>query len=203
MTIMDASILAMVYNGVSQSGASRTDRVAFLRSQLGFHVAQRFAERLEALGLNPRHFGLLTHLSADNGQCEQQLADAMGIHRNAMVGLVDDLDGPGLVQRSRHPGDRRAHAVHLTPAARDLLAQAQAAAGELESDLVAALHEADRRQLISLLQRIAKRSELPPGVHPALRRRPAAPTPDEQIASAHGSAVPGQRAAGALQDEAD
>ena len=149
-----------------------TERVGFLLSQLGFHAAARFTERLAPLGLQPRHFGLLTHLAAGDGQTQQQLADTMGIHRNVMVGLVDDLEDRGLVRRQRHHTDRRAHAIHLTDAARDLLAQAQHAADEHDAGLLAALGETDRALLTTLLQRIAAHTGLTPGVHPDLRRRP-------------------------------
>ena len=150
-------------------GTPLTDRAAFLISQLGYHCAAQFAERLRPLGLHPRHFGLLSHLVAADGQTQQQLADALAVHRNAMVGLVDDLEQRGLVARHRHPGDRRAHAVRITTAARELLAQAQSIADEYNAELLAGLDELDQRQLVSLLQRLAHHAGLAPGVHPGLR----------------------------------
>jgi len=162
----------MTARQASTGGASSrlSHQGGFLLSQLGSHSAERFAERLRPLGIGPRHYGLLSHLAAADGQSQQQLADAMGIHRNQMVGLIDDLEGRGLVERRRYQSDRRAHAIHLTPAARDLLAKAQQAAGEHEAELLAALDEPERRQLIALLGRIAEHAGLPPGVHPGLRR---------------------------------
>lgn len=153
------------------AGTPLTERAGFLISQLGFHAAARFAERLAPLGLAPRHFGLLTHLARDDGQTQQQLAGAMGIHRNAMVGLVDDLEGSGLVQRRRHPADRRAHAVHLTTKARDLLVHAQRAADEHDAELLTDLDAADRARLIQLLQRVAASTGMHAGVHPSLGRK--------------------------------
>jgi DNA-binding MarR family transcriptional regulator len=160
----------MTNTTTSPPGTPLTDRVSFLVAQLGSHAAARFAERLRPLGLHPRHFGLLSHLAAADGQTQQGLAAAMAIHRNTMVGLVDDLEDRGLVQRRRHPSDRRAHAVHLTTVARDLLIQAQRAADEHESELLAELDEPDRRQLVSLLQHLAQHAGLEPGVHPGLHR---------------------------------
>lgn len=144
-------------------------QAGFLLSQLGFHGAARLAERLRPLGIGPRHYGLLSHLAAADGQSQQQLADAMGIHRNQMVGLIDDLEARGLIERRRHRSDRRAHAIHLAPAARDLLAKAQQAADEHEAELLAPLGESERQQLIALLSRIAEHAGLPAGVHPGLR----------------------------------
>lgn len=102
-------------------------------------------------------------------QTQQQLAEAMAIHRNVMVRLVDDLEERGLIARRRYPGDRRAHAVHLTAVARELLAQAQPAADEHDAELMAGLDEPDRRQLVSLLQRLVQHAGLSPGAHPHLR----------------------------------
>ena len=59
-------------------------RASFLLSQLGTRSAQEFANRLAPLGMRPSHFGLLMHLSHDEGQSQQQLADALGIHRNVI-----------------------------------------------------------------------------------------------------------------------
>ena len=148
-----------------------SERPSFLLSQIGHHAAARFAERLAPLGLQNRHFGLLSHLSAGDGQTQPQLADAMGLHRHVMVGLVDDLEERGLVQRRHNPGDRRAHALHLTPAARDLLVQAQHAADEHDAELLAGLDSSDQARLTTLLQRIANHAGLLAGVHPTLRQR--------------------------------
>ena len=159
----------MTNTTTSPPGTPLTDRVGFLVSQLGSHAAACFAERLRPLGLHPRHFGLISRLAVADGQTQQMLAAAMAIHRNTMVGLVNDLEDRGLVQRRRHPSDRRAHAVHLTTVARDLLIQAQRAADEHEAELLAGLDEPDRRQLVSLLQHLAQHAGLAPGVHPGLR----------------------------------
>ena len=154
---------------VTQPSPPLAGRASFLLSQLGTRNAQEFANRLAPLGLRPSHFGLLMHLARDEGQSQQQLADVLGIHRNAMVGLVDDLENRGLIERRRHPTDRRAHAIHLTAAARELLPRAQHAADEQERQLLAGIEEADRTYLIALLQRLADHTGLSPGVHPGLR----------------------------------
>lgn len=153
------------------NAAARLPRQAgFLLSQLGFHGAARLAERLRPLGVDPRHYGLLSHLAVAEGRSQQQLADTMGIHRNQMVGLLDDLEARVLIERRRHRADRRAHAIHLVPAARALLAEAQQAADEYEAELLAPLDGPERETLIALLRRLADHAGLPPGVHPGLRR---------------------------------
>jgi DNA-binding MarR family transcriptional regulator len=152
-----------------------TDRANFLLSQLGFHVAQTFAERLAPLGIAPNHFGLLMHLDRSEGSTQQQLADLLGIHRKVMVGLLDDLEKRDLVERRRHPADRRAHALHLTTAARELLPRAREIADRHEDEILAPLSTAERARLLATLQRIAEASGHPPGAHPGLRLAPRGP----------------------------
>jgi DNA-binding MarR family transcriptional regulator len=146
-------------------------RAGFLLVQLGTHRHRRFAERLAPLGLHPRHFGILSHLGANEGRSQQALSSALGIHRSAVVALVDDLEHRGLAERRRDPVDRRAYTLHLTPPGRELLAELQHVAEADEAELLTALDSAERSQLISLLQRIAESQGLTAGVHPNLEPR--------------------------------
>jgi DNA-binding MarR family transcriptional regulator len=144
-------------------------RASFLLSQIGARSADSFAERLAPLGLRPSEFGLLVALSAGQGASQQQLADGIGVHRNAMVGLVDSLEERGLVERRPHPSDRRAHAIHLTTAGRDVLRRAERLADQQEADLLKALTPDERARLVESLQRLADHVGLIPGVHPGLQ----------------------------------
>jgi DNA-binding MarR family transcriptional regulator len=143
-------------------------RAGFLLVQLGAHAHRRFAERLAALDLHPRHFGMLSHLAASEGQSQQALSIALGIHRSAVVALVDDLEHRGLAERRRDPVDRRAYTLYLTPPGRAMLADLQRIAEEHEAELLTALDASKRSRLISLLQRVAESQGLAPGVHPNL-----------------------------------
>ncbi|BDT90663.1 hypothetical protein IFM12275_06390 [Nocardia sputorum] len=108
----------------------------------------------------------------------------MRVHRNAMVGLIDELEEKGLIQRRVHPADRRAHAVHLTESAHTLLAAATAEAEALEEEIFAPLDDAERARLIQLLRRASAHAGLPRGAHPGLQRRRratrSAPLPNSQ-----------------------
>jgi DNA-binding MarR family transcriptional regulator len=150
-------------------GLSR--RAGFLLVQLGTHAHRRFADRLAPLDLHPRHFGMLSHLAAAEGQSQQALSVALGIHRSAVVALVDDLEQRGLAERRRDPNDRRAYTLYLTPPGRAALADLQRMAEQHEAELLAALDASERSQLISLLQRVAESQGLAAGVHPNLAPR--------------------------------
>ncbi len=162
-------------------GLSR--RAGFLLAQLGTHAHQRFAERLARFGLHPRHFGMLSHLAASEGESQQALSNALGIHRSAVVALVDDLEQRGLAERKRDPFDRRAYTLYLTPQGRELLAEVQGVAEEHEADLLTALNASERSQLILLLQRVAESQGLTAGVHPNLEPQEG----DDQTAQKDGA----------------
>src|ERR687898_787135 len=119
-------------------------RAGFLLAQLGAHAHRRFAERLARLDLHPRHFGMLSHLGASEGPSQQALSRALGIHRSAVVALVDDLEHRGLAERRRDPVDRRAYTLYLTPHGRELLAELQRVAEEDEAELLTALNASER-----------------------------------------------------------
>ena len=135
---------------------------------MGTHAHRQFAERLARLDLQPRHFGMLSHLAASEGQSQQALSVALGIHRSAVVALVDDLEHRGLAERRRDPVDRRAYTLYLTSAGREMLAELESMADERDVDLLSALNASERSQLLSLLQRVAESQGLTAGVHPNL-----------------------------------
>jgi DNA-binding MarR family transcriptional regulator len=137
-----------------------SERVGFLLSKLGFCATDRLAERLAPLGLGARHFELLSYLADTEGLSQQQLADAMGLHRNQMVKLVDDLEARQLVERRQHPTDRRAYALALTDNARALLSEARRAADEQEAYFTAPLDGDEAREFARLLRRVADHAGL-------------------------------------------
>lgn len=153
---------------MSDSTDPLIDNAGLLLTRLGLDALARLRTLLLPVGLDPRHYGVLAHLSRSEGWSQQQLADVIGIHRNAMVGLVDELEQRCLVERRRHPADRRAYALHLTPAARDLLPQAVAAAGQVHDELLAGLDDTEREELMSLLRRVTGSAGLHPDLCPGL-----------------------------------
>jgi DNA-binding MarR family transcriptional regulator len=146
-------------------------RGAFLLSQLGFHVAVRCAEVLAPLGIEPAHYGVLVQLSAQEGLSQQRLADTMGVHRNVMVGLIDELEQHDLVRRERDPRDRRAHQLRLTGSAHSVVARANAAVDALEDEIFEGFDSREHSRLVTLLRRAADQADLPDSIHPGLRRR--------------------------------
>jgi DNA-binding MarR family transcriptional regulator len=145
----------MADSRATRPGHAEGGGLAYLLVQLGFHVARRFSEQLAPLGLEPRQFGMLTRLAANEGRSQQAIGDLLGLNRTRMVFLVDDLEQRGLVERRRNPADRRSHALYLTELGRAKLREAQQASAGSEGQLGASLTEQQRGQLTRLLRRLA------------------------------------------------
>src|SRR5215469_3444885 len=136
------------------SGPARDD-IAYLLVQLGFHVARRFSERLAPLGLEPRQFGMLTRLAANEGTSQQAMGELIGLNPTRMVFLVDELEKQGLVERRRNLSDRRSYALYLTDQGRAKLGEARRVSTGHDREIGASLTGAQRRELAALLRQVA------------------------------------------------
>ncbi|OBG31237.1 MarR family winged helix-turn-helix transcriptional regulator [Mycobacterium sp. E3198] len=148
--------------------AELDERIPFLLAQLGSHVSSDFQRRLAPIGADPRTYAVLVALASDDGQSQRQLSERLGIHRNAMVTVIDNLEQQGLAKRLPHPDDRRAVAVTLTAKARRLLPALREQGRSIEDQITAPLSAKERATLRGLLQRVAAGAGLIPGVHPQL-----------------------------------
>ncbi|MEE3754608.1 MarR family winged helix-turn-helix transcriptional regulator [Mycobacterium intracellulare] len=151
------------------SGIAELDeRIPFLLAQLGAYVSSDFQRRLSSIGADPRTYAVLLALASADGQSQRQLSERLGIHRNAMVVVIDQLEQRGLAKRLPRPEDRRAVAVTLTAKARRLLPALHEQGRDLENEIAAPLSAKERATLRRLLQRVATGAGLIPGVHPQL-----------------------------------
>ena len=127
----------------------------FLLSWNGRRTSHMFARALEPLGLRPPHFGVMQLIAKDPGITQQELADRSLIDASSMVAVVDELEEFGYAERRPHPGDRRKHAVHLTPAGKRTLERARTVASELANDVLAPLDSEEVETLTRLLRKLA------------------------------------------------
>jgi DNA-binding MarR family transcriptional regulator len=105
-------------------------------------------------GLSPGRVGLLIYIDANPGVTQSRLAEAVERDRSTMVGVLDQLEARGLIER-RRGDDRRTNGLWLTRAGRSLLARALRAIARHERRIAARLSAAQKRQLLALLDRIA------------------------------------------------
>jgi DNA-binding MarR family transcriptional regulator len=127
----------------------------FLLSKMGMVAQKRFADLIDTLGLTPRMWGALNVLDAEGAITQHALCQSVGMDPSSMVSTIDELEAQGLVERRRHPSDRRAHALHITELGEQTLAQGRKLARRAQEELLAPLDTEEREQLHDLLLRLA------------------------------------------------
>jgi DNA-binding MarR family transcriptional regulator len=126
------------------------------------HVAWAMKDQLAAFesgGLNAMHFAVLASLGEGARETQATIADAIGVDRSFLVGVLDELEERGLVERRRDPGDRRRHLVKLTAAGSEALKELRSMYKRFERQFLAPLDAAERETLHSLLRRVAARDD--------------------------------------------
>jgi len=155
------------------AGLDREPLAASLQRRLGAVLAwaaesaQEVADRaLEPLGLNVKHFGVMTFLryetepDPERGSLSQQaIGERLRIDRTTMMALLDDLERAGYVKRERNPDDRRAYVISLTAGGRRAHARAEKAVDEHALQFFGQISEPERQELHRLLARLIGRSE--------------------------------------------
>ncbi|MFC5908652.1 MarR family winged helix-turn-helix transcriptional regulator [Streptacidiphilus monticola] len=121
--------------------------VVFNLGTLGALASERFAAQIEALGLKPKHAGLLAALDAEAAASQQELATRLAVAPSLIVALADQLQELGAVERVRDPDDRRRQMLSLTAQGRQLLARCVSAAQAVDAELTAGLSQAQRTSL--------------------------------------------------------
>ncbi len=97
---------------------------------------------------------------AEPVRTQAALADAIGADKTRIIGVLDELQGAGLIRREPDPADRRAHLLAITAEGRARRAAAQADIQRQEDRLLGGLPAADRDAFLRALRTLAA---LPPG----------------------------------------
>ncbi len=124
-----------------------------------WRVAQEARRQLERRVLRPRGiswggFSLLFNLWIWGPMETRDLAASMSCARPSVSSLCDTLERDGLVRRHGDRGDRRLVRVELTAAGLRMIESLYPGFNAQESELVAGLSAAERRQLAALLRRL-------------------------------------------------
>lgn len=105
-------------------------------------------------GVSPGRVGMLVLVESNPGVTQSRLAEAIGLERSTMVGLIDALEERGLIER-RRGADRRTNGLWLTRSGRALLARMKQRIAQHEKRIAARLSRHEREQLLLLLGKLA------------------------------------------------
>lgn len=128
------------------------DDVGLLLTLAGVAAVANLAATLAERGLNPRSHTVLRMAAGRPGVAQHEVAELLTLNPSRLVGIVDDLEARGFVERLVDPRDRRARALYPTSAGlEEVTASAHAVAKALDHTL-AGLDVARREELGRLLR---------------------------------------------------
>ena len=136
---------------MSQVETLEADRVWFRLIRLQARMLAAMSRRLKKLGLSIPQCDVLTTLTEREGLSQQELAERLYVTKGNISGLVDRLVAAGLVERRSLEGDRRSHAIFLTPLGRDLAHQGIAVQRSFVADTLGRMAPAQTAQFEALL----------------------------------------------------
>jgi DNA-binding MarR family transcriptional regulator len=128
----------------------------FLLKRLGMTAKEQSFDAYEEAGLHPYHHAILAVLDEGSRETQGAIADTLGYDKGQLVGLLDELEEARLIERRRDPADRRRQIVRMTPEGRKTLERLRRLSQRLENEFLAALDESERRELHSLLLKLAE-----------------------------------------------
>ena len=122
-----------------------------------YGLNQAFRRRIIHLKVTPDQFTVMrTLIEADaKGLSQREIAETISSDANTIASLLELMEGNGLVERTTHESDRRAHRIRLLPQGRKTYKVARSLALELQGEVLNALHEADREAFLKNLALVA------------------------------------------------
>lgn len=128
-------------------------RVWFRLLRLQTRINLAVTERVRSLGLSVPQCDVLTTLTECEGVSQQELAERLYVTKGNISGLIDRLEAADLVERRSIAGDKRSHAVYLTPQGRRLAEEGISVQRKFVAETLGRLPPADLATLDRLLVR--------------------------------------------------
>ena len=100
---------------------------------------------------------VLTALVEQPVRTQAALAQAIHADKSRIIGVLDELQERGLIQRQPDEADRRVHLLSLTPAGDQLRRSVEAGIRRQEEQVLAVLPPADREAFLRSLKALYKR----------------------------------------------
>ncbi|MFJ2738924.1 MarR family winged helix-turn-helix transcriptional regulator [Streptomyces sp. NPDC087440] len=143
---------------MTQSGLLPLQHIQSLPSWLAGRVAAKgrglVAEALAKEGLKLMQHAVLAATAEYGPVAQAELGRMLGVDPKDMVGILNHLQGAGLVVRAPDPADRRKNAVTATAEGLAVLARCAVLAEAANEELLGPLGEEERGRLMELLGRV-------------------------------------------------
>jgi MarR family transcriptional regulator, lower aerobic nicotinate degradation pathway regulator len=113
-----------------------------------------FAQELAAFDVTAVQFAILQTLIDTPGADQITVAQAVALDAATSGSVIGRLEARGWLRREADVQDKRRKLLWLTPQGKQVARQMQQPAAAVQTKLLAALTEAEKKQLVQLLQKI-------------------------------------------------
>ncbi|MCC3770936.1 MarR family winged helix-turn-helix transcriptional regulator [Streptomyces sp. UNOC14_S4] len=149
----------MTENEPAPAPEPELDRIRALPSWLLNRASARgrglVSEALAAEGMRMPHHAVLCAVADLGPVAQAELGRRTGFDPKDMVGILNDLQGAGLITRAPDPADRRKNAIALTGEGRRLLGRLTVLGERANEVLLEGLSPREREVFVELLRRVA------------------------------------------------
>ena len=128
---------------------------SFLLKRLGAIAKDKTIVAFEDAGATAFAYAVLAVLEEGTRETQATIADALCYDRSYLVGVLDELEAAGFVERRRDPADRRRHVVTMTPAGKKELARLRSIHERVDDELFSMLSAGELKTLKGLLAKVA------------------------------------------------
>jgi len=149
----DGGAVTAVPDSADAAPVSVEPRISYVIARLERAVRAQINERLRPHGLTTLQYTTLSVLGS-RGQplSNAQLARRAYMTPQAMIEVLNALEGKGLIRRDAHPNHRRVYPASLTEDGRRVLAVCDTAVEEMEEEMLAWLDPSQRKLLAEWLK---------------------------------------------------
>ncbi|MFE2165916.1 MarR family winged helix-turn-helix transcriptional regulator [Streptomyces sp. NPDC059447] len=127
-----------------------------LLAQASTHAQRLVTESLGKADAHKWHYAALVALEESGPVSQAALSTRTGIHTSDLVGVLNELAGRELVERTPDPADRRRNVITLTPLGRRRLRKLEHVLDATQEEFLSPLSTQDREQLVRLLSRLVE-----------------------------------------------
>ena len=117
-------------------------------------LRKAFDRRAVGMGVTRAQWKVLFRLTRQPGLRQIELADLLDIEPITLSRIIDRLEENGLVERKADPADRRAWRLHVTAAARPLVAKLKCVADAMIAEAFAGIDPKDIETVRHVLARV-------------------------------------------------
>lgn len=120
-----------------------------------YGLNQAFRRRIAHTGITPDQFTVMRILREAEGLTQRQLTGLMSSDPNTVASLLERMEKAGLVKRSPHARDKRAHQVELLGAGNRKYEEVREIAVALQTEVLQGVPESEREQFLTNLASVA------------------------------------------------